>query len=93
MNKFFAEVKDGWPKPATRRDRIISVVFGGLGATLIGMTVRIVAGPLPLPAWGLARWAVSCAATGAALGLAVPKSTILAFYPFVKLFGAILDGM
>ena len=93
MNKFFAEVKDWWPKPATRRDRIIGVVFGGLGATLIGLVVRLVAGPLPLPASELARWAVSCAAIGVALGLAVPKLTVLTFYPFVRLFGAILDGM
>lgn len=93
MNRFGSEVKAWWPRPTTRRDRIVGTIFGGLGAMIVDVATRLLVGPLPLPVSEVLGWVTLSSVVGVLIGLCIPKFTILLSYPFVRLFGVVLDGL
>ena len=93
VGAWIAEVKAWWPKPTNRRDRIVGAVFACFGALFVGVVVRLVVGPLPLPWLEVVRSAALSAVLGLLLGLAAPKYAIVASYPILRVFGALLDGL
>lgn len=93
MNRFSSDVKAWWPRPTTRRDRIVGTIFGGLGAMIVAVAIRLLAGPLPLPVLEVVGWATLSSVAGVLAGFSIPKFAILLSYPFVRLFGVVVDGL
>ena len=93
VGAWIADVRAWWPEPTNRRDRIIGAVFAGLGALFVGVVVRLVAGPLPLPWREVVRSAAWSAVLGLLLGLAAPKYAIVVSCPILRVFAALLDGL
>ena len=79
--------KDWWHAPATRKDRFLGAVVGGIGSFWIGVLGRIALGPTPVSGTDLGLFALGAVAVGVALGIAFPKVTTCLLFPFTAIGG------
>ncbi len=73
--------------PATRRDRIIGAVIGGMGCFWIGILGRLSLGPLPASVSALGWWALGSVLVGVMLGICFPKIVSVVCFPFSSFGG------
>ncbi|HYW56201.1 MAG TPA: hypothetical protein VE934_04530 [Polaromonas sp.] len=73
--------------PATRRDRIIGAVIGGMGCFWIGVLGRLALGPLPVSVSALGWWALGSVLLGVMLGIFFPKIVSVVCLPFSSFGG------
>jgi hypothetical protein len=76
-----------WQAPATRRDRLMGALVGGLGCFWIGLLGRLALGPLPVPLATLGGWALGAMLAGILLGICFPKSVSVLCFPFSSFGG------
>ena len=82
----FERFGEWWRAPATRRDRLLGAVVGGIGCLWIGALGRIMVGPAPVSGSTIGWWALGSFVVGVLLGVGFPKVTTCVCYPF-SLFG------
>lgn len=71
-----------WHAPATRKDRLLGAVVGGIGCFWVSILGRLVFGPMPVSLVVLAYWALAGITAGVILGILFPKATTCAAFPF-----------
>ena len=71
-----------WDAPATRRDRVLGAVVGGLGCFWIGGLCRLFLGTFPVSLHAFIEWGLAAGAVGVLLGVCFPKAITCVCFPF-----------
>jgi hypothetical protein len=82
----FTRFNAWWHAPATRRDRVLGAVVGGLGCLWIGGLGRVFLGTLPVPLHIVIAWGLGAGVIGVVLGVCFPKVITCVCFPF-SIFG------